>query len=92
MAIIILWGTVFSSNRGVNALARATCEILQRICPDERIILIGSGKKEPTSFNNITFYPMPNIIEQVVLFLKVNSIGKKPYQIISTIRDFLMFH
>ena len=77
MTIIILWGTLFSLNRGVNALTRATIDIIQDICPNENIIVVGSGKSEPISFEGIKFYPMPGILNKAKLLLKVNIIGSK---------------
>lgn len=60
MTILIIWGTLSSKNRGVNALARATVDVIHEIRPDEKILLIGSGQKEITELEEINFISMPN--------------------------------
>lgn len=54
---LIIFGTVFSKNRGVNALTRATIDLIREINPSENIILIGSGKREEDEFEGVKFYP-----------------------------------
>lgn len=55
--ILILYGTIFSKNRGVNALTRATIDLIRETNPRENIVLVGSGKKEDDEFEGIKFYP-----------------------------------
>lgn len=90
MTIIILWGTLFSLNRGVNALTRATIDIIHEICPDEGIIVIGgSEKKEPLLYEGVKFYPLPIIQDLGKLFIKVNIYGKKAISTYFNDDDFL---
>lgn len=55
--ILILFGTIFSKNRGVNALTRATIDLIREVTPNEKIVLVGSGKEEEDEFEGIKFYP-----------------------------------
>lgn len=75
MTLLILWGTVFSKNRGVNALTRATYDIVKDINNCDKIIVIGTGQKEYGIDDNILFFTMPGL--HLLLLLNIYVIINK---------------
>ena len=69
MSIIILWGTISSPNRGVNALTRSTIEMAQEHNPKEKIYVIGSGINFHQIKNDIALIPMQGLINLIILYI-----------------------
>lgn len=78
MKIVILWGTYFSLNRGVNALTYGVVDLIKKEKPDSEIIFIGSGLDEEKKIDeNIYFYPIMRYVGKKGFFDKKAQIEFK---------------
>jgi len=74
MTIIVLWGTLNSPNRGVNALTRSTIKCILDISPKEEIIVIGTDIKQPENKKGVNFIPIPNS-KKLIKAIIFNKLG-----------------
>ncbi|MBF0252405.1 MAG: polysaccharide pyruvyl transferase family protein [Candidatus Omnitrophica bacterium] len=59
--ILLTWGTIFSMNRGVNAITLSAMDLIRKNNPKHEMILYGSGSNKMVKNNKVTFYPIYTI-------------------------------
>lgn len=68
MSIVILGGSLYSKNRGINALTRSTLDILKNMDINKDIILNGFTQDLMESSNDYTFVPSPRFFRALKLY------------------------
>lgn len=76
MQIVILGGSLYSKNRGINALTRSTMDILKSLNIKSGIILSGFGAGFIKVFDDYTFVPLPRFSKILKLYI-ISFINKK---------------